>query len=49
MPGDKHMLLKTRNKSTTDTDLEDIHILKFSGINLIDMMKIKGKMENVSR
>lgn len=43
------MFLKTRRKSTIKTDLEDIQISKLSDINLINMMKIKGKMENLSR
>lgn len=49
MPGEKHMFLKTRRKSTIETDLEEIHIWMLSDINLINMMKIQGKMENVSR
>lgn len=43
------MFLKTRRKSTIKTDLEEIHIWKLSDINLINMIKIKGKMKSLSR
>lgn len=49
MPGDKHMFLKTRRKSTLETDLKENQIQKLSDINLISMMKIQGKMVNLSR
>lgn len=43
------MFLKTRRKSIIETDLEEIHIWMLSDINLIIVMKIQGKMENVRR
>lgn len=43
------MFLKTRRKGTTETDLEEIQILKLSDRNLMNIMKIKGKMDNLNR
>lgn len=43
------MFLKIRRKSTTEIDLEAIQILKLSDRNFTNMMKIKGKMENLNR
>lgn len=43
------MFLKTGRKRTTETDLEEIQVLKLYDRNLMNMMKIKGKMENLNR